>query len=790
MTRRVTIHTPLGDELHFRELRGQENISQLFSLDVEMLSENESIDPKALLGKNATIEIETQGGGRRFIDGIVTRFGMQGQDHRHYAYKARLSPWLWLATRKSDFRIFQNLNVPDIIEQVLGVYGHPMQRKLTRAYRSWDYCVQYNESDCDFVSRLMEHEGIYYFFEHASGRHTLVLCDDIIASHGALPGGESIPFYPPEKAAAGDQENIHTWQLEQEIKPGRHYIDDYDFKKPRAELSHMRRDPPGHAHDGHETYEWPGGYTEYGDGDAYIRVRLKQGLTGHSRVRGQSCHRALATGYTFSLYNYPRGDQNRQYLITGLSYHLKENPRVSAVAPGAKGSAAEDGSFQRYELQAQPTSLAFTPPRTTPKPRTTGPQTAVVVGPAGEEIWTDEYGRIKVQFHWDRLGKKDQNSSCWIRVATNWAGPGFGAISIPRIGHEVVVDFLNGDPDYPIVTGCVYNAANMPPWALPANATQSGIKTRSSKDGNPGSGMKNGPGDANAIRFEDKAGAEQLWLHAQKDQLTEVENDEDKWVGNDRRKTIDRDETSVIHRDRTETVDRDETITVHNNRTERVDHDEKISIGDNRNEDVGIDENISIGKNRSKTIGKTETDKIGQNWHVTVGLLKTQTIGMAYMQNVGGMKMMNIGVNYMENIGVAMQTHVGMNQSLTVGQERQVKVGSKQSTEVGSQYSLTVGGGGGGGGGSGGGAGGGAGGGMAMNITAPGGGGGGGSGGGGAGGGGKASQLTMDGQSIELNAAKIRLEAQQEILLTCGESTIRITPGDIQILSPMDRLNC
>ena len=784
MTRRVTIHTPLGDELHFRELRGQENISQLFSLDVEMLSENESIDPKALLGKNATIEIETQGGGRRFIDGIVTRFGMQGQDHRHYAYKARLSPWLWLATRKSDFRIFQNLNVPDIVEQVLGVYGHPMQRKLTRAYRSWDYCVQYNESDCDFVSRLMEHEGIYYFFEHASGQHTLVLCDDIIASHGALPGGESIPFYPPEKAAAGDQENIHAWQLEQEIKPGRHYIDDYDFKKPRAELSHMRRDPPGHAHDGHETYEWPGGYTEYGDGDAYIRVRLKQGLTGHSRVRGQSCHRALATGYTFSLYNYPRGDQNRQYLITGLSYHLKENPRVSAVAPGAKGSAAEDGSFQRYELQAQPTSLAFTPPRTTPKPRTTGPQTAVVVGPAGEEIWTDEYGRIKVQFHWDRLGSKDQNSSCWIRVATNWAGPGFGAISIPRIGHEVVVDFLNGDPDYPIVTGCVYNAANMPPWALPANATQSGIKTRSSKGGAAGAGMKNGPGDANAIRFEDKAGQEQLWLHAQKDQLTEVENDEDKWVGNDRRKTIDRDETSVIHRDRTETVDRDETITVHNNRTERVDHNEKISIGDNRNEDVGIDENISIGKNRSKTIGKTETDKIGQNWHVTVGLLKTQTIGMAYMQNVGGMKMMNIGVNYMENIGVAMQTHVGMNQSLTVGQERQVKVGSKQSTEVGSQYSLTVGGGGGGGGGAGGGAGGG----MAMNITAPGGGDGG--GGGGAGEGGKASQLTMDGQSIQLNAAKIRLEAQQEILLTCGESTIRITPGDIQILSPMDRLNC
>ena len=205
-------------------------------------------------------------------------------------------------------------------------------------------------------------------------------------------------------------------------------------------------------------------------------MRLKESLTGQSRVRGHSCHRALATGYTFSLYNYPRGDQNQQYLITGLSYHLKENPRVSAItsvrgvlsAPSARDGAKEEGSFQRYELQAQPTSLAYTPARTTPKPRTTGPQTAVVVGPAGQEIWTDEYGRIKVQFHWDRLGKRDQNSGCWIRVATQWAGTGFGVVSIPRIGMEVIVDFLNGDPDYPIVTGCVYNAANMPPWALPA----------------------------------------------------------------------------------------------------------------------------------------------------------------------------------------------------------------------------------------------------------------------------------------------------------------------------------
>ncbi|AVS86776.1 type VI secretion system tip protein VgrG, partial [Paracidovorax avenae] len=217
------------------------------------------------------------------------------------------------------------------------------------------------------------------------------------------------------------------------------------------------------------------------------------------------------------------------------------------------------------------------------------------------EIWTDEYGRIKVQFHWDRLGAMDENSSCWMRVATSWAGSGFGAISIPRIGQEVIVDFLNGDPDYPIVTGSVYNAANMPPWALPGNATQSGIKTKSSKGGAFGDGMKNGAGDANAIRFEDKKGAEQVWLHAQKDQLIEVENDEDHWVGQDRRKTIDRDETNVIHRDRTETVDRDEKITVHGWRTEEVDGDETITIHSNRKERVDHNETISIGDNRDET---------------------------------------------------------------------------------------------------------------------------------------------------------------------------------------------
>ncbi|GKT25482.1 type VI secretion system tip protein TssI/VgrG [Acidovorax sp. SUPP3334] len=502
MTRRVTIQTPLGEQLQFRQLQGKEALSELFSLDVDLLSESKSIDPKALLGKSATVVVETEGGGRRYLDGIVTRFGLQGQDHRFYTYKARLSPWLWLATRQSDFKIFQNKTVPDIIEEVLGKYGYPLQRKLTQSYRTWDYCVQYNETDCAFVSRLMEHEGIYYFHEHSAGQHVLTLADDIVASHSPLPGAAVIPFYPPEKAAVADKENIHAWQLAQEIKSARHYNDDYDFKRPKADLSNMRQTPPGHAHDSHEMYEWPGGYTEFSDGENYARSRLQSSLTGHSTVHGESRHRALAPGYTFTLENHPREDQNQQYLLTGLQYHFKENPQVSAVAPGPKGTPQEEGSFQKFTLQAQPTSLPYTPARTTPKPKTTGPQTAVVVGPPGEEIWTDQYGRVKVQFHWDRIGAMDENSSCWVRVSHPWAGLNYGSIHIPRIGQEVIVDFLNGDPDYPIITGRVYNGIQMPPWKLPDNKTQSGTLTRWSKGG----------GGASMLRFEDKKGIEHLEL--------------------------------------------------------------------------------------------------------------------------------------------------------------------------------------------------------------------------------------------------------------------------------------
>ena len=494
-------------------------------------------------------------------------------------------------------------------------------------------------------------------------------------------------------------------------------------------------------------------------------MRIEQLKAEREVMQGQGNARNLAPGYLFNLIKYPRSDQNQQYLIEAADYRFEENVYRSDGAGGAgnaKRGGTDSPTTYRLAVQAVPSKVPYRSQRITPKPRTTGPQTAVVVGPPGEEIYTDEYGRVKVQFHWDRYGQMNENSSCWIRVSSPWAGSNYGGIHIPRIGQEVVVDFLNGDPDYPLITGRVYNAMQMPPWDLPANKTQSGFLTRSTKGGTPGHGLHNSPGTANAIRFEDKAGQEQLWLHAQKDQLTEVENDEDKWVGQDRRKTIDRDEFNTIHRDRTEIVDRNEKINVHGWRTEEVDLDETITIHQNRKERVDLDESVDIGDNqtftiginRTKTVGKNEKDKIGKNWSIKVGKFKTETIGIGHLQNIGVFKMVNIGAAYNLNVGAMMATVVGVNQI--------AKIGSEKTTTVGKKYELTVGGGGGGAP---------AGGGLTMNIQAP---------SAGGGGGGSKSNITMDDETITLQVGKSVMVMKADGSITMNGNEIDLV-GDKHI---------
>ena len=477
MKRRVTLRSPLGDALQFHRLAGREALHQLFEFDVDLLGHSNAIDPKALLGKTATVAMETERGDLRYLGGIVTCFGLIEEDARQSFYEMKLRPWLWLATRRSDFRVFQGKTVPDILTEVLDSYGYPIEKRLSREYRSWDYCVQYHESDFSYISRLCELEGIYYYFRHEAERHVLMFADDIAISHDPLPGGDTVRFHPLEKAGmtgggSSPSERIYEWQSGEEIRPGFHFTNDYDPLKPRADLSNQRQMPAGHAHDSFELYEWPGGYKQHNDGEAYARIRTEEQLSERSAASGHSNRRDLAPGHTFQLASHPREDQNQKYLLTGVEYELQENLQAS------EGADASEGSVQRFAFKAQPVTYAWRPPRTTPRPRTRGPQTAIVVGPENEEIWADRYGRVKIQFYWDRLGQRNENSSCWVRVAMSWAGATFGTAALPRIGQEVIVDFLSGDPDYPIITGRVFNAENMPAWHLPDQKNLSGIRSR------------------------------------------------------------------------------------------------------------------------------------------------------------------------------------------------------------------------------------------------------------------------------------------------------------------------
>ena len=717
MSRTFTAHSSLGDQLEFRSLAGNEQISRLFEFRVRLISQNAFIDAKSLLGQDMTIEVdlttELGGPGKRYLSGQITQWSSVGRDGDFNAYEAVLRPWLWHASKRTDYKIFQSKTVPEIVEEVLGPYGFTIEKKLSGNYRTWNYMVQYGESDFNFVARLLEMEGAYFFFAHSMGSHTLVLGDDV-GSHTPLPNGPTtIPYYSADRAAhIKDEDVVDIWTFAEDIASGYFTADDYDFTKPKAILDTRQAQPAGHTEDSREVYAWPGGYTDVGDGENYARIRIEQQKAQRDMAQGQGNARNIAPGYLFSLQKHPRADQNKEYLIESAFYRFEENVRRSDGAGGSGGRTGTDSpTTYRISFGAVPKTTAFRSQCITPKPNTPGPQTAVVTGPAGEEIYTDKFGRVKVQFHWDRYGAKDENSSCWIRVSQTWAGANYGSMHIPRIGQEVIVDFLNGDPDYPIITGRVYNAMQMPPWDLPANKTQSGIKTRSSKGGAPGAGEKDGAGDANAIRFEDKKGQEQLWLHAQKDQLTEVENDEDKWVGNDRRKTIDGNETNVVHKNRTETVDGNETITVHQNRTRTVDRNEEVTVK----------------QNRTKTVLKNETDEIKKKWDITVGQIRSEKVGL--------LSTFNVGVAHSENVVMA-------HSSVVAGQRLEVSGIGKTELVTGPRT---------------------------ANV--------------------KSDTLTVE-ETQKITAKKIEINASEEILLSCGSSSVRLNKELIQILSDLVRINC
>ncbi|HAM9890179.1 TPA: type VI secretion system tip protein VgrG [Escherichia coli] len=555
--------------LLFASLGGTETVGELFTYSIKLktpdtlnlgyVSPAANLQLKPMVGKDLCVNIELDGGGKRYISGLVTAARVAGHQGRSVVYELRLEPWLKILTHTSDYKAFQNKNVVDILDEVLDEYPWPVEKRLVENYPTRAWQVQYGETDFAFIQRLMQEWGIYWWFEHSENSHTLVLADAINV-HKACADSPLVCYY--QKGLKLDKEFIHTITANESLRSGQWVLNDFDFMKPSSLLKSTVANPRETGLAEYEHYEWPGDYFTKSEGEMLTRIRMEEQRSPGSRVQGSGNIRTLMTGFTFTLENYPTAEVNREYLLVQTTLFIQDN---------AQHSGQEQHFSYSTSFELHPTSEVYRPQRTLSKPHTKGPQSAIVTGPAGQEIWTDKYGRVKVQFGWDRYGKNDENSSCWVRVSYPWAGKGFGGIQIPRIGQEVLVDFKNGDPDLPIIVGRTYNQDTMPPWGLPGAATQSGFYSHT---------IGGGPANANALRFEDKPGGEEVWLHAEKDQRIEVNNNESHWVGNNRLKVIDKTETAIIGEKRSLTVQTDDISLAGGDKTIQTVQNLRLAAGD------------------------------------------------------------------------------------------------------------------------------------------------------------------------------------------------------------------
>ncbi|AXX04297.1 type VI secretion system Vgr family protein [Cronobacter sakazakii] len=675
MLNRITVQLPV-EGLLFWKLSGREALSEPFMFTLTLLGTDARADRSALLGQPVTVTIPTQAlMTPRYLNGKVTRVAVSAVElsgTRYAAYELTVEPDLWPMQRDRNLRIFQGQTVPQIVKTLLGESRVNMEERLSGSYRVWEYCVQYQESSLDFISRLLELEGIAYHFRHEQDRHTLILTD-APGQYEPFPGYETIPYHVTPSGGSTDEEGISQWALEDSVTPGIYSLDDYDFRKPNAWLFQARQNPLSPQPGSIDVYDWPGRFVEHGHGEFYARIRQERWQVEHRQTQGTATALGIAPGHTFVLRNAPFFGDNGEYLTTIAHYRFEENRYASGP---------DSNTLHEIRFEVIPADVPYRPAQKTPWPRTYGPQTAKVVGPQGESIWTDKYGRVKVKFHWDRLGKGDDTSSSWVRVSSAWAGQGFGGVQIPRVGDEVVVDFINGDPDRPLITGRVYNEASMPPWALPAAATQMGFLSRS-KDGSPD--------NANALRFEDKAGEEQVWLHAEKNMDTEIENDETHSVGSNRTKTIGANETTTVKKNRTETVVENETITVHQNRTETVDGNETITIHSNRTETVDQNEDVRIGQNQSVTVNGAQTLRVDKTKTETIALASMLNVGLAQNTNIGAAYVLNVGAGWMTNVGAMQMHNVALKYSVNSGKDLSLSAGTTADFSAEDKITLVCG---------------------------------------------------------------------------------------------------
>ncbi len=554
-TRWASIETPLGkDVLLFRRMTGVEELGRIFQYELELCSENDNITFDDIIGQNVTIRMNYTDSDARFINGIISRFSRTQEVEDLTYYQATIVPNLWFLTRTKDCRIYQNMDAVAIVKDVLKEMGiTDVEYKLgSTTYPTREFTVMYRESYFNFISRLLEQEGIYYYFKHEDGKHTLVLIN-ASSLHEAQPDFEEMEFNPRD-AGSTDQDSIYYWVEMGLFESTKFSYADYSLETPKNIMFGESEVARGYAKDHLVRFDYPGRYYEAGDATNYAKYRAEEFQADYQTFKGECIIRGAACGALFAMTNYPLESQNTDYIITSTT--------INVVGEDYTSNPVQEQKLDPFKCSftAIRKTEQFRAESITPLPFVHGPQTAIVVGPSGDEIHTDEYGRIKVQFHWDRYGNSDENSSCFIRLAQNWAGKNWGAVTLPRIGQEVVVEFLEGNPDRPIIIGSLYNADNKPPYALPTNMTMTVMKSNSSKGGE----------GFNEIRFEDKKDSEQIFVHGQKNFDKRILNDSFTWIGNDhhlqvvndRKEKVDNDKHETVGRDHIEVIERDHNLTI------------------------------------------------------------------------------------------------------------------------------------------------------------------------------------------------------------------------------------